>query len=90
MPYINRERRWLLTGHALQAAKEAGSLGELNFVITKLLLCYLDKLRLEEGAGPYATLSSVRAVLCDVADEYYRRVMVPYEEAKKEENGDVF
>jgi hypothetical protein len=37
----------------------------------------------------YARLSAIRGAISDASDEFYRRVMVPYEEAKIVEHGDV-
>lgn len=85
MPYIKEERRTAIDSAVLELNHYIDGPGELNYAITKLCLKYL-----EEGVFGYSTLSAVRAVLHDVHDEFYRRVMVPYEEKKREENGDVY
>ncbi len=58
--------------------------GELNYAITRLISNYL---------GPemdYARLNSITGVLHDVAVEFDRRVVAPYEDKKIQENGDVY
>jgi hypothetical protein len=60
--------------------------GILNYTITTLisnvLLSKFDRLR-------YWHSPLVRGVLLDVAEEFYRRVMVPYEDKQMVNNGDV-
>jgi hypothetical protein len=58
--------------------------GELNFAITQLLLNYLD------GGMSYTAINEVIGVLECAKLELYRRVAAPYEDKKKEENGDVY
>lgn len=85
MPYISPDKRTRLDDvvHQLEAARQL-SAGELNYLITKLLLAWLP-------AEPnYAQYSMARGVLYDVAEELYRRLVVPFEDAKKEQNGDVY
>ena len=52
-------------------------------MITRLLC---NNLILTRGVT-YNTLSDTRAVLLDVYDEFTRKVMVPYEDAKEKLNG---
>ena len=59
--------------------------GELNYSITKLLIEYTQR----EGRS-YTTFSSLFGVLHDVSAEFYRRVVVPYEDEKCAANGDVY
>ena len=87
MTYIPQEaRRWL--DPLLDAFIEDGPVtrGELNYCISRLVLGFLSRDPLPPN---YATLSAVRAVLFDAADEFYRRAMVPYEDLKAAENGDL-
>jgi len=49
-------------------------------------LAFLEK----RGPVGYAEMSAVRGVLADVSSEFYRRKMAPYEDMKREENGDVY
>jgi len=59
--------------------------GELNYCITMLCLDYLADKKLS-----YALLNEVMGVLSCARAEFYRRVVVPYEQAKCDENGDVY
>jgi hypothetical protein len=60
--------------------------GELNYAITKLLIEYIEY----EGFTTYETLNDIMGALEGAKLEFYRRIAVPYEEAKKAENGDVY
>ena len=79
MPYIPEELRDELEVRLPRTA------GELNFVITTFVVDYLD-------AAPrsYERLNAVMGVLECAKQELYRRVATPYEDKKKEENGDVY
>ena len=57
--------------------------GLLNYAITKLILNFL-------GEPSYWKLALIKGVLTDIQDEFNRRVVVPYEETKREANGDVY
>ena len=80
MPYIPEERR-----KALKSYDRPRSTGELNWLITDILIDYVKR----EGIR-YATLSATRAVLHDIYDEFGRRVMDPYEDQMRTKNGEVF
>lgn len=58
--------------------------GELNYVITKLILHAWNT------SPNYAKIASITGVLSNVESEFYRRVVAEYEEQKKNENGDVY
>jgi hypothetical protein len=59
--------------------------GQLNYVITSLCDEYIGN----EGLS-YASINEVIGVLECAKLELYRRIAVPYENAKLEENGDVY
>ncbi len=81
MPYIPQDARApLLSGEAFPTTS-----GELNFLITSIILNYL----LEKGVG-YETMNSIVGALDQVKDEFQRRVVHPYEDSKKVENGDLY
>ena len=92
MPYIKKERREPLwrahdkysTYPVLEVALIENP-GELNFAITKMVTYYIQKKGLS-----YAVLNEVLGVLTAVTFELYRRLAVPYENAKMAENGDVY
>lgn len=83
MPYIPPEtkRSFEHALHDLDILIEAP--GELTYVIFVLARRKL----MRDGVG-YANMSAVRASIQDAADEFYRRLMVPYEIKKMSINGD--
>ncbi len=88
MPYITRERRAFYDERieALSGAvTEAAPAGDLNYIITRLLVDWLEKRGLS-----YAALADVVTVLETAKLEFYRRVGAPYEDGKIAENGDVY
>ena len=58
--------------------------GELNYAITKLVHTYLTS----KGTS-YGVLNEIVGVLECAKQEFYRRKVVPYEDVKIRENGDV-
>ena len=78
MPYIPRNRR----GAGIYY--EAANSGELNYVFTYAICEYI---RLHPG---YQGINDVLGALEGAKLEFYRRVVVPYETQKIEENGDVY
>ena len=83
MPYIkeaDRERLKPILNPLLNAGL---SEGEATYVI-----CLLGNTLY--GGGDYATKVKWLAVLESAKLEYYRRVLVPHEERKRELNGEVF
>jgi len=80
MPYIPQATRYAM----FYDRRPPDTPGELNFAITQLLLNYLD------GGMSYTAINEVIGVLECAKLELYRRVAAPYEDKKKEENGDVY
>lgn len=85
MPYIPSQKRPWIDEHVSFLADNLESPGELNYAITRLLVRYLHGLGLS-----YTDASAALGVVSDVRDEFYRRVVAPYEDAKRYENGDVY
>lgn len=85
MPYISTERRPellpLLGEHGLGPKTP----GELNFLITMLILGYQGYKTLS-----YQTINDILGALEGAKSEYYRRVAGPYENTKIATNGDVY
>ena len=81
MPYIPQDKRDALDIDACRA----GTPGELNYVITKLL----DEFLRGEGFN-YTNINAAIGVLECAKLELYRRLAAPYEEIKKAQNGDVY
>lgn len=80
MPYIKKtHREEIVTGQ-----REVSTVGELNFVITTIIRAYM-------GDDPdYARFNTLVGVLESAKLELYRRMVAPYEDAKRLENGDVY
>jgi hypothetical protein len=81
MPYINTDAR-----NRLAEGKSPENAGELNYAITRLIDSYL----VEKGELRYANLNEVIGVLECAKLELYRRIAAPYEDKKKESQGDVY
>lgn len=83
MPYIKEEeRKWM------KSWGRAETPGDLNYSIMMALLRYLELANNIKKVN-YAKLNEVMGVLECVKQEFYRRVVVPYEEKKIKENGDL-
>lgn len=82
MPYIPESVRPDLQP---QLEREPNSSGELNYMITGFCNLYLET----KGTN-YTVLNEIIGVLECAKLEFYRRVVTPYEEKKRKENGDVY
>lgn len=88
MPYIPKADRKILDDKIVLLKGEISlkgefcNLGELNYVITRLVLSMKPK--------SYSDYNALIGVLECVKLELYRRAVAPYEDKKKEENGDVY
>jgi len=81
MPYVDQEARQRLdAGHSPQNP------GELNYLIARTIDRYLS----HYSRLTYTIINEVVGVLESVKQEFYRRIASPYEEQKREKNGDVF
>ena len=81
MPYIKPEDRAAI----LLNETNIKTPGDLNFFISTLVNWYIN-----EHGKSYSTLNEVIGVLESAKLELYRRVAVPYEDIKIQENGDVY
>jgi hypothetical protein len=87
MPYIKKEKRDSLDAAGLQFLPSAiETTGDLNYVISYLARRMVEALPKKSYGG----MSAIRGAISDAAEEFYRRVMVPYEDEKIQENGDVY
>jgi len=77
MPYIPKERRGEI--------EIPETSGELNFIITKICIAYLNKNGLK-----YSTINDIIGACEGAKLEFYRRVAAPYENQKIALNGDVY
>ena len=84
MPYIPHEARVRMLEGIIGGVGVPKTAGELNWMITG---------RCREYLGPhprYKDFNEVIGVLECVKMEFYRRMVAPYEDRKKEINGDVY
>ena len=81
MPYIDQNARDLLA-----AGRQPETLGELNYLITKICLAWLE----DYTGESYGTYAAIVGMLETVKLELYRRAVAPYEDKKMLENGDVY
>jgi len=86
MPYIKKNRRDEIDSGGLPPQNA----GELNYAITKLVTNYLRCKTTVTKRITYDLINDVLGALAGASREFYRRVAVPYEEKKIEENGDVY
>lgn len=80
MPYITKEAR-----RRIFEEENATTPGELNYMFTILALDYLDSKH-----ETYQTINDIIGALECCKQEFYRRIVVPYEELKLRSNGDVY
>jgi hypothetical protein len=78
MPYVRKQDRDINLYTAVTP-------GVLNYHITGLIDAYIER----QGLG-YGSINEVIGVLECAKLELYRRIAAPYEDKKKEENGDVY
>lgn len=87
MPYIKQEKRGKIDDIINQLNLDTE--GELNYAITTLVINWVrsksrfPKFTYEIGNAAMGVLESAKL-------EFYRRVMVPYEDRKIKDNGDVY
>lgn len=79
MPYLKPEDKTYIDKGGLPTTS-----GQLNYAITMLLLRFVG------DAHSYKDLNDVMGAIESAKLEFYRRVVVPYEQAKLETNGDVY
>lgn len=91
MPYITKERANEISDQLSDSYRpfemlqqEINTKGELNYAVSTLMVKYLNK----HGKN-YQNISDVIAAAQDAADEMKRRVLAPYEEAKKNDSNNV-
>lgn len=80
MPYIPPARR-----KELDLKFDPKTAGELNYVITSQLTNYIFL-----NGESYQTFNDIIGALEGAKLELYRRLIVPYEDRKARENGDVY
>jgi hypothetical protein len=82
MPYIQKSVRVAIEAQQRTPLTD----GELNYGITRLVDEWIE----ESGGVSYHTLNAAIGVLECAKLELYRRVAAPYEDHKRDQNGDVY
>lgn len=90
MPYIKKEQRDDLA-ELTEMIREGyvRDAGELNYLITTLVHTYLETYKQQYGKDSYARFNDAIGALECAKMELYRRKIIPYENEKIKENGDV-
>lgn len=86
MPYIDKSRRKaLFNENSLDRNDSMIHCGELNYKITTLIMDYI-----RDHGLKYQTINDIDGALTQVGREFSRIIVVPYEDKKRKENGDVW
>lgn len=85
MPYTKQQRRLLQNDPIRELARLTKDKGDLNYAICELTA----QIILREGGMGYTNVSNWIDAVHGAERELTRRLLNPYEDVKKEENGDV-
>jgi len=90
MPYIDKDLReeiidFLNEGAIKIEVDNIGTAGDLNFVITTIIANYFAR-----TSKKYQDINNIIGALECAKQEFYRRIVSPYEDKKIKENGDVY
>ena len=94
MPYIKKEKRqaifkeqtWDPDGpnYSHINIEEIDCAGDIQYAIAEIIKQHVRRFGLS-----YQTCNDIMGALAGAQQEFYRRTVAPYEDKKKEENGDV-
>ena len=84
MPYIKQKNRNKFGASIKKVSAKIESTGDLNYVISLLCKSWFQK------SPCYQSVNDVLGALRGVGLEFYRRIAAPYEDKKKDQNGDIF
>lgn len=77
MPYLEKKRKDVISTPEVS--------GELNYMVTELIIAYM-----KNNGVSYQTCNDIVGALDNAKDEFRRRVQHPYEDFKRQQNGDVY
>ena len=80
MPYITKEAREELYD------RDPENAGELQYLIAMMMSDYIS----DKDQYDYQTLNDVKGALAGAQQEFYRKIVAPYEEKKELLNGSVY
>jgi len=84
MPYIKQEKRKEIINEDLVRLQACDCAGDIQYVIALMIKSYVRRKHLN-----YQTCNDIMGALVGAQQEFYRRVVAPYEKEKIEENGDI-
>jgi len=84
MPYVEQEDRKEIDLLVAELLEEIDTVGKANYAMTKIAQGMAGQLH------DYTSLNETIGLFECAKLEFYRRWVVPYEEKKRKENGDVF
>ncbi|MFW6357458.1 MAG: DUF6899 family protein [bacterium] len=84
MPYIPQNRRSELDAHIEALADMVAGQGELNYCFYKLSTLIIERI-----GESYDNLSMCSSAMDHAKMEWYRKRLVPYEDTKIREHGDI-
>jgi len=87
MPYIEQEKRRMYEPElsSLKDKLDVESKGDLTYLVFCLGLEYFNR----KGVS-YTSISNAISCLTDAAEEIRRKHLIPYENLKIKENGDIY
>lgn len=87
MPYIDRKKREAISGPYSPYINmtHIETAGDMQYAFALIVSHYL-----RASAASYQRYNDVLGALAGAQQEVYRRLVAPYEDAKKESNGDVY
>jgi len=91
MPYVTQKERDDIARPPLPGetaeiinCSQIATPGQLNYAITRLMINYM-----KYQGERYQSFNDVMGALTGAQQEFYRRHIAPYEDMKKDKNGDV-
>lgn len=90
MPYINNKDRDKFEENLNHLSQNIHSVGDMNYCISTLISNFLEDIAKVEGKVSYHHYNQLIGVLECAKLELYRRLVVPYEDIKLTDNGDVY
>lgn len=88
MPYIVKTEREQIDYYVDGVLESCHSWGAVNYAVSTLVTKFLKHICFS-GKLSYENLQNAMGLFECAKEEFYRRVVVPYEEKKIKENGDV-
>jgi hypothetical protein len=85
MPYIDKQIRPVFDNQIEDLSRLIKTPGELTYVLYRLCIGYPAN----HSGRKYQFFAEIAGALMNTYQEFYRRIIAPYEDEKIRENGDV-